>query len=154
VGGPTPEAPEIYSPVKDGWVSPENFHDSERPVWRPLPTSSGQAYAKAAMYGEEIRAALASRNPALLVLERQFDTQSVDPMFLETESGLAWYDPDRKDLELVVGVQSPYDTVESVAFLLGEANAGFRPARINTHFAYMGGGFGGRDHTPFPLYIA
>jgi CO/xanthine dehydrogenase Mo-binding subunit len=30
----------------------------------------------------------------------------------------------------------------------------FRPARINTNFAYCGGGFGGRDHTPFPLYVA
>jgi CO/xanthine dehydrogenase Mo-binding subunit len=154
VGGPTPEAPDIYSPVKNGWVSPGKFQDSERPIWRPLPTSTGQAYGKAAMYGEEIRAELAAKNPALLVLERQFDTQSVDPMFLEPESGLAWYDPARKELELVVGVQSPYDVVESVAFLLGAANIGFKPARINTHCAYMGGGFGGRDHTPFPLYVA
>ena len=29
-----------------------------------------------------------------------------------------------------------------------------KPAHINTHFAYVGGGFGGRDHTPFPLYLA
>jgi CO/xanthine dehydrogenase Mo-binding subunit len=64
-------------------------------------------------------------------------------MFLEPESGLAWYDAGRKTLELVVGVQSPYDAAESVAFLLGEADAAHKPARINTHFAYMGGGFGG-----------
>jgi CO/xanthine dehydrogenase Mo-binding subunit len=75
-------------------------------------------------------------------------------MFLEPESGLAWYDPSGKSLELVVGVQSPYDAAESVAFLLGEADAAHKPERINTHFAYMGGGFGGRDHTPFPLYVA
>ena len=30
----------------------------------------------------------------------------------------------------------------------------FKPARINAQFAYIGGGFGGRDHTPFPLYVA
>jgi len=88
------------------------------------------------------------------VLEQQFETQSADPMFLEPESGLAWYDPSRKNLELVVGVQSPYDAAQSVAFLLGEADAAHKPARINTHFAYMGGGFGGRDHTPFPMYVA
>ena len=52
----------------------------------PIPT--GQAYAEAADYGEQIRSELAVENPALLVLERQFDTQSVDPMFLEPESGL------------------------------------------------------------------
>ena len=25
---------------------------------------------------------------------------------------------------------------------------------INAQFAHLGGGFGGRDHTPFPLYVA
>ena len=29
-----------------------------------------------------------------------------------------------------------------------------KPARINMNSAYCGGGFGGRDHTPFPLYVA
>src|SRR6266853_2083422 len=119
-----------------------------------LPIPTGQAYAEAATHGEEIRAELAANNPALLVLDREFETQSVDPMFLEPESGLAWYDAGRKNLELVVGVQSPYEAAAAVAFLLGKAQAAFRPARINTNFAYCGGGFGGRDHTPFPLYVA
>src|SRR5262245_24741900 len=75
-------------------------------------------------------------------------------MFLEPESGLAWHDAGRKSLELVVGVQSPYEAADSVAYLLGSANGAFKPAHINTNFAYCGGGFGGRDHTPFPLYVA
>ena len=107
-----------------------------------------------ATYGEQIRAELAANNPGLLVLDREFETQSVDPMFLEPESGLAWYDAGSKNLELVLGVQSPYEAAESVAYLLGEARAPFKPARINAQFAYIGGGFGGRDHTPFPLYVA
>ena len=32
--------------------------------------------------------------------------------------------------------------------------AAVKPAHINTNSAYCGGGFGGRDHTPFPLYVA
>src|SRR6266446_4177074 len=154
VGGPTPDAPDVYSPVKNGWVSPGRFEDSGRPIWARLPIPSGQDYAEAASYGEKIRAELAANNPALLVLDREFETQSVDPMFLEPESGLAWYDARRKNLELVVGVQSPYEAAESVAYLLGNAQAAFKPARINNNFAYCGGGFGGRDHTPFPLYVA
>src|SRR5260221_12500734 len=75
-------------------------------------------------------------------------------MFLEREGGIAWYAASRKYLELVVGVQSPYEAAESVAFLLGKASAAFRPTRINTYFAYVGGGFGGRGHTPFPPYVA
>ena len=40
----------------------------------------GQTYAKAAEYGEQIRAELTSAKvPALLVLDREFETQSVDP---------------------------------------------------------------------------
>ena len=88
------------------------------------------------------------------MLDREFETQSVDPMFLEPESALGWYDAGRKTLELVAGVQSPYEAAESVAFLLGDAQADLRPTRINMNFAYCGGGFGGRDHTPFPLYGA
>ncbi|HYY38307.1 MAG TPA: molybdopterin cofactor-binding domain-containing protein, partial [Xanthobacteraceae bacterium] len=133
VGGPTPDAPDVYSPVKNGWVSPGFFESSGRPVWARLPLPTGQAYAEAASYGEKIRAELAANNPALLVLEREFETQSVDPMFLEPESGLAWYDARRKNLELVVGVQSPYEAAESVAYLLGNAQAAFKPARINSN---------------------
>ena len=60
----------------------------------------------AASHGEKIRAELDAKNPALLVLDREFETQSVDPMALEPESGLAWYDTGRKDLNLVIGVTS------------------------------------------------
>ena len=88
------------------------------------------------------------------MLDREFETQSVDPMFLEPESGLAWYDAGPKNLELVLGVQSPYDAAEELAYMLGNARAPFKPAHIKTLFAYMGGGFGGRDHTPFPFYVA
>ena len=157
LGGPTPEAADIYSPVKNGWVSPGKFQkaqNTEIPIWPRLPIPTGAAYAEAADIGAKIRAELASNDPSLLMLERQFDTQSVDPMFLEPESGLGWYDSSGKTLALVVGVQSPYEVAESVAFLVGEADAKFRPVHIDMNVAYCGGGFGGRDHTPFPLYVA
>jgi CO/xanthine dehydrogenase Mo-binding subunit len=154
VAGPTPDAPDIYSPVQAGWVSPGHFQNTELPVWTPSAASAGSAYTKAATFGEQIRAELAARNPNLLMLDREFETQSVDPMFLEPESGLGWYDAGTKNLELVLGVQSPYDAAEALADMLGNVRAPFKPAHIKTLFAYMGGGFGGRDHTPFPLYVA
>src|SRR5712671_1357474 len=154
VAGPTPDAPDVYSPVKNGWVSPGRFQDTERPIWARLPIPTGLGYAEAATHGEQIRAELAATNPALLMLDREFETQSVDPMFLEPESGLAWYDTGAKNLALVLGVQSPYETAEGLAYMLGNARVPFKPAHIKTLFAYMGGGFGGRDHTPFPLYVA
>src|SRR5271167_634606 len=135
-------------------VSPGFFQASGAPIWPRLPAPSGQAYAEAATYGEKIRAELAANNPALLVVDREFETQSVDPMALEPESGLAWYDAGRKNLNLVISVQSPAEIATAIAYLLGNAQAAFKPAHINTNFAYCGGGFGGRDHTPFPLYVA
>src|SRR5712671_2818433 len=154
VAGPTPEAPDVYSPVLAGWVNPGKFQNAERPIWTPLATETGAAYAKAATYGEQIRAELAARDPGLLVLDREFETKSNDPMFLEPESGLGWYETGAKNLELVLGVQSPYETAEALAYVLGNARAPFKPAHIKYLFAYMGGGFGGRDHTPFPFYVA
>jgi CO/xanthine dehydrogenase Mo-binding subunit len=154
VAGPTPDAPDIYSPLQAGWVSPPPVQDTQLPVWSARAAEPGTPYAKAAAYGEQIRTELAASDASLLVLDREFETQSVDPMFLEPECGLAWYDGRRKSLELVLGVQSPYEAAESIAFLLGDARAPFKPASINAQFAYVGGGFGGRDHTPFPLYVA
>ena len=154
VGGPTPDAPDVYSPFKNGWVSPGFVENSGVPIWPRLPIPSGAAYAKAADYGEKIRAELAADNPAVLVLDREFETQSVDPMALEPESGLAWYDAGRKDLNLVISVQSPAEMATAIADLLGNGQAPFKPAHININFASCGGGFGGRDHTPFPLYVA
>jgi len=153
VAGPTQQARDVYSPVLAGWVSPGKFQKTELSIWSPLAVGTGAAYAKGATYGEQIRAELAAPNPNLLMLDREFETQSVDPMFLEPEAGIAWYDTRAKKLELVIGVQSPYEAAEALAFMLGKASAAFKPAHIHAQFAYMGGGFGGRDHTPFPLYV-
>jgi CO/xanthine dehydrogenase Mo-binding subunit len=154
VAGATAEAPDIYSPIQAGWVTPGRIQNTALPVWEPIAKETQAPYAKAATHGEQIRAALAAKNPALLVLDRTFETQSVDPMFLEPESGLGWYNGNGDKLELVLGVQSPYEATESIAFLLGKARPPFKPSHINTQFTYVGGGFGGRDHTPFVLYVA
>ncbi|MBR0757792.1 xanthine dehydrogenase family protein molybdopterin-binding subunit [Bradyrhizobium jicamae] len=153
VAGATPDAPDVYSPLQAGWVSPKKLQSAPLPVWSPLAKETPADYSKAATHGEQIRAELAADNASLLVLDREFETQSVDPMFLEPECGIAWYGK-AGNLELVLGVQSPYEATESITYLLDKARAPFKPAQINAQFAYVGGGFGGRDHTPFVLYVA
>jgi CO/xanthine dehydrogenase Mo-binding subunit len=154
VAGPTPDAPDVYSPVLAGWVTPGRMQHSPLPVWEPFAEETSKPYGEAARHGERIRAELRTPDPNLLVLEREFQTQSIDPMFLEPESGLAWHDARSGTLELVLGVQSPYEAAQSIAHLLGAARAPFKPKHIKADFAHMGGGFGGRDHTPFGLYVA
>ena len=153
IAGATPEAPDVYSPVLAGWTVPRSFINGDIPVWAPADLN-GPADAQASYYGEKIRAGLAADDPNLLVLDREFETQSVDPMFLEPESGLGWYNASAKTLELVLGMQSPYEAAEALAYMVGDAQPAFKPAYIKTLFAYMGGGFGGRDHSIMPLYIA
>lgn len=154
VAGPTPDSPDVYSPILAGWVTPGRIQDTTLPVWSSFAKETQTPYGKAARYGEQIRTELDANNPAWLVLDRTFETQSVDPMFLEPECGLGWYNNRDENLELVLGVQSPYEATESIAYLLGQARVPFKPARINTQFTYIGGGFGGRDHTSFVLYVA
>lgn len=154
VAGATPDAPDVYSPILAGWVSPGKIQNTELPVWAPFAKETTKPYGEAARHGEAIRAELDANNPDMLVLDRQFDTQSIDPMFLEPETGLGWYDGNSKQLELVLGMQSPYDTTESLGELFGKAKAPFKPAKIHSNYAHMGGGFGGRDHTPFMFYTA
>src|SRR5262249_45432204 len=89
VAGPTPDAPDVYSPLQEAWPSPRPSGNPDRRDWAPNPADP--AYAKATAYGRQIRDELAAGNPALLVLDRDFETQSVDPMFLEPECGLAWF---------------------------------------------------------------
>jgi hypothetical protein len=96
VAGPTPDAPDVYAPVKNGRSCPVGFDSTGRPIW-----------AQAATHGEQIGAELAANDPALLVTDGEFETQSVDPMALEPENGLAWFDARRKNLEVVVSVQRP-----------------------------------------------
>ena len=61
VAGPTPDAPDVYSPIQAGWVSPGHFRRTRAAdMVAGSPRTTGRAYAKAATYGEQIRAELAA----------------------------------------------------------------------------------------------
>jgi CO/xanthine dehydrogenase Mo-binding subunit len=154
VAGSGPDAQDVYSPIQEGWISPGFVESNGRPIWQVLPDAKGAEYVKGATYGTAIRAQIAKPDAAVLMLDRSFETQSIDPMFLEPEAGMSWFDPTTKKLDVVLGVQSPFEAASAIATLLGDVSADFKPAHIEGQFCYVGGGFGGRDHTPFPLYLA
>ena len=62
VAGATPDAPDVYSPIQAGWVSPGRSQISPLPVWSPLAKDTPAPYSKAAVYGEQIRSELAAKN--------------------------------------------------------------------------------------------
>ncbi|MGD9921453.1 MAG: xanthine dehydrogenase family protein molybdopterin-binding subunit [Pseudorhodoplanes sp.] len=152
VAGPTPESDDVYSALKAGWARPTRYIEDE-PQWA-APAQSGSADAEATFYGDRIRAGFKAAGTDTLVLDRTFRTQSIDPVFLEPESALAWYDASRRNLEFVVGVQSPHWIATNVASLVANNEHDLAVKDIVAHCAYVGGGFGGRDYSIFPLYAA
>lgn len=87
-------------------------------------------------------------------LDRTFYTQSTDPVFLEPESGLAWWQPDSKSLHIVYGTQSPKKDIQNIAEIFSDAVEPMKNSHVEYVACYPGGGFGGRDESNFPLYLA
>jgi CO/xanthine dehydrogenase Mo-binding subunit len=154
VAGPTPDADDIYSPMLAGWTFPVLYqkHD-DRPSWA-VPSATGTDAQRASYYGDQIRAEIEAGGPERFVLDRTFQTQSIDQVFMEPEAGLAWYDSGARRLELVVGVQSPHEAAASVAKLVSRNAAAQAVGEVVAHCASVGGAFGGKDHTIYPLYVA
>ncbi|MCA0960835.1 xanthine dehydrogenase family protein molybdopterin-binding subunit [Salipiger bermudensis] len=83
------------------------------------------------------------------------EMRAMDPMFMEPEAGLAWIDPARKEMQLVLGTQSPDGDVRNIASMFGSKASPVRDlSQVTLHSCYPGGGFGGRDSSPFSLMLA
>lgn len=85
------------------------------------------------------------------VYSRTYRTPVQDPMFMEPEGGLAWFDRKTKTLELLVGTQSPAYDVASVREILSPSTLGVDD--IHLYAASPGGAFGGRDKSILCLYL-
>ncbi|WP_153101154.1 xanthine dehydrogenase family protein molybdopterin-binding subunit [Paraburkholderia hayleyella] len=81
-----------------------------------------------------------------------FITPAMDPMFMEPEAGLAWYNTAMGELHLVLGTQSASEDAGSAASLFASSEVHINGVHIIA--CYPGGGFGGRDRSYFPLYLA
>lgn len=88
------------------------------------------------------------------IFERQFKSQTMDPVFLEPEAGLAWYDKMTGDLKLLLGTQSPSGDLSKIADIFGNEKCSYPLNSVDLTACYPGGGFGGRDDSYFPKYLA
>ncbi|RUU96348.1 hypothetical protein EOA79_26785, partial [Mesorhizobium sp. M1A.F.Ca.IN.020.03.2.1] len=104
-------------------------------------------------YRERIAAALAA-DPSHLSQPVAFDKQAMDPMFMEPETGIAWYEAGARALHLVLGTQSPDGDIADIAGIYGATDAPVKVTDIHLISCYPGGGFGGRDSSPFSLMLA
>jgi len=119
------------------------------------PDSTSEPFnSQARALRQRINATLQTQSAALLQLGGTYDTQVLDPMFMEPEAGLAWLDrAGTGTLNLVLGTQATNgDAGDSLALFSKDC-----PVQVGTivlNSCYPGGGFGGRDVSTFPALLA
>lgn len=94
------------------------------------------------------------QSPDLDTYQHTYETQVTDPMFMEPESGLAWFDRDAKVLRMLIGTQSPGYDVTSASALFAPEDCPIEIGDVHLYAAYPGGGFGGRDTSILCLMLA
>jgi CO/xanthine dehydrogenase Mo-binding subunit len=98
-------------------------------------------------------------NPSYTRFSGTYATQVLDPMFMEPEAGLAWWDksqPANATLHLVLGTQATNGDVSDITNLFANPK---NPSKVflknvSLYSCYPGGGFGGRDVSTFPPLLA
>ncbi|MDG2304733.1 MAG: molybdopterin-dependent oxidoreductase [Candidatus Binatia bacterium] len=113
------------------------------------PEQGGDRNEEAMAYVNKITELFKTRNWDLY--SHTYTTQMVDPMFMEPENGLAWFNRKTKTVEFLVGSQSPGYDVNGVREVLKPSTLGVDDAHV--YCAYPGGGFGGRDTSILCLYL-
>lgn len=119
------------------------------------PDSTAQPYNSTARERRlRIDTALQAPSPAVLQLGGTYNTQVLDPMFMEPEAGLAWLDRSGTGtLNLVLGTQATNgDSGDSLN--LFSKDCPVKVATVVLSSCYPGGGFGGRDVSTFPPLLA
>ena len=88
-----------------------------------------------------------------LRLQGKYQTQSVDPVFMEPENGLSWYDSATRTLSLTLGTQSPHEDAVAISQFFAKSTFP-RIDQIVVNCCFLGGGFGGKDSSDFPIHLA
>lgn len=117
------------------------------------PTEPGERNALALANRKMIDQKL-SGNSDWRVFRGAYSTQMTDPMFMEAESGLAWFQRDKKTLHMVLGSQSPETDALNSSQLFQPKNCKFKLSTVDFTACQLGGGFGGRDSSIFCLYLS
>jgi len=118
------------------------------PVWSSFARKRWRPTARPRFMASRSAAELDRKNPALLVLEPHLETQSVDPVFLDRNAGSVVNREKTKASNSCSAFNRPTGGRVDRVPAGTSPRSRSKPARINTQFTYLGGAFGGRDHTP------
>ena len=133
----------------------DEFSQVSYGVTNPYMQSGAQGWTSADSAAAEYRARIQQDldSQGWKIYRHTYATQELDPMFMEPETGLGWYEQSSSTMNLVLGTQSPDECIsDTIAMFAGATSFQIKTVVVNA--CYPGGGFGGRDVSVFPLLMA
>ncbi|OZI75888.1 xanthine dehydrogenase family protein molybdopterin-binding subunit [Bordetella genomosp. 2] len=147
VGGAAGYADDVYSSLKDAPIFPSTMR-KHLPVW-PDGVDHGQLGEQGMYHAGRIAAELDAPPGDWLVLERRYQTQSIDTAALEPDNANCWYDAAAQALHMVVPTQSPQEVADSTVEMTSPGR--FPVRKVFLHPCYTVG-YGSKDHCNMPFY--
>lgn len=148
VGGPTPDAPDVFSPLKNATVFARIANRSTE--W-PEAASAGNPSGQAIYHAQQIQEELENPPDGWRIYKRKFSSQYVDPAAMETDNGNAWYEPGSGTLHVVTGTQSPYTNADHIIHMVKGSSFSFSWLAFYPGYTV---GYGQKEHHSFPYYAA
>ncbi len=146
-GNPAGTLPDKYSPLQNGL--PHVDYVDYKPNW-PAPNANGTPLEQQMAVASEISKNF--ENEDYYILNRTYKTQFVDPMFMEPECFNGWYDEKTQTFHTIPTLQSIEDFYTNVANMLANGPLAGKVKDLIVHSPYVGGGFGGKDHSITAYY--
>ena len=148
--GPDPKDPKVFEP-QTLYVKQDDRYDPSQNFSYFL-SNKNDYDAAAKVHAANIEQYLAT-TPDLIQHKFTSDMRAMDPMFMEPESGLIWYDKPNNTMNVLLGTQSPDGDIGDICEMYGKCDPGNPLTHANLISCFPGGGFGGRDKSPFSLLL-
>lgn len=143
--GPNPDGGKVFRPLTN-YVKNGDFSYA---------TADPDTYEQDTMTQADDIQSWLSAQPDISSAALDSEMAAMDPMFMEPETGMAYLDTSGTGtLNVVLGTQSPDHDVADMVSMYGSSDSPSTVATVNLQSCYPGGGFGGRDKSPFSLMLA
>ena len=148
VEGAKPGDPDIHSPMHDGVFFPT--YKAHEAFWPQKIDQAGSLSERGMYHSQQIADEI--KKSDWYVQEKEYRTQIIEPLMLEAEAANGWFDAKSKSLHMVITSQSPGDFMRMASEMLSKGGFSGKIKHIVVHSAFVGGGFGAKDHSIFPYY--
>ncbi|NIB40825.1 xanthine dehydrogenase family protein molybdopterin-binding subunit [Pseudomaricurvus alkylphenolicus] len=144
VGGDSPYDEDVFSSLKDSPIFPG--YKKQELEW-PEADLRGDVGERGMYYAEEIGREIERPGRDVMVLSRDYFSQSTDMAALEPDSVNTWYNEQEHSLHMVIPTQSPQDAARHVAEICARGKAPVKQLYIHPCHTV---GYGTKDRQTLP----